>query len=104
MINELTDYRWLAIHVAIVVLPVVNVIFSRHWDRLAKAGWIGAILCFNLFAYGAFLFTTANKANRREMEAVHAQAPAGRMSTLFVIGRWISVLGRKAAIGIAIGI
>lgn len=104
MIDETGGNEWLVLHLAIVVLPVVNVLVSATWTPPAKAGWIAAILCFSLFAYAAFLFVTANKVNRRELEVVRAATPAGRTSTLFVVGRWISTFGRRGAVAIAMGI
>ena len=104
MLDETVGNEWLVLHLAIVLLPIVNVLVSASWTSPAKAGWIVAVLFFNLFAYAAFLFFTANKVNRRELEVVQAAAPAGRMSTLFVVGRWISTFGRRGAVAIAMGI
>jgi hypothetical protein len=98
---------WLVLFLAIAVLPFVHVILSAWWERPAKIGWAVSLLFLHLLAYGVFLFVTLNRVNRREMDRVRAPAgavPRGRLPIVFLIGRWIAILGRVAAIAVAIGI
>jgi len=117
MNKELISVLGLVLYLGIVVLPIVHVVRSTYWEQKAKIGWVVSILIFSLLAYGVFLFITLNRANRREIDSAGKDATARPVigplpqaalpepiSIVFVIGRWISILGRVAVIAIAIGI